>query len=324
MDSPIENATAYSISKELVKGVQRMRVFVTGATGFIGSAIVRELIGAGHQVLGLARSDAAAKSLAAAGAQVHRGALEDLDSLKRGAAASYGVIHAAFNNIGPGTDIVAASRIERSALEAIGEALAGSDKPLVMISGTAFLAPGRLATEEDTHDPNSPMAVRSGTEEVVLSMASRGVRAISVRLPFSVHGDGDHGFVPALIAMARQKGVAAYVGNGGNRWPAVHRLDAARLFRLALEKGPAGFRFHGVADEGVPFRDIAAVIARRLNVPIVSKTPEEAAEHFAWMALFTGVDAPTSSAKTRERLGWRPTQPGIISDLESSSRYFSV
>ena len=301
-----------------------MRVFVTGATGFIGSAVVQELIGAGHQVLGLARSDAAARSLAAAGAQVHRGALEDLDNLKRGAAASDGVIHAAFNNIGPGTDNVAASLIERSALEAICEALAGSDKPLVMISGTAFLAPGRLATEEDTHDPNSVMAVRSGTEEVVLSMASRGVRAISVRLPFSVHGDGDHGFVPALIAMAHQKGAAAYVGDGRNRWPAVHRLDAARLFRQALEKGPAGSRFHGVADEGVPFRDIAAVIGRRLNVPVVSKTPEEAAEHFAWMALFTGVDAPTSSAKTRERLGWRPTQPGIISDLESSSRYFAA
>ena len=324
MDSPIENATAYSISKELLKGAQSMRVFVTGATGFIGSAIVRELIGAGHQVLGLARSDAAAKALAAAGAQVHRGALEDLDSVKRGAAASDGVIHAAFNNIGPGTDIVAASRIERSALEAIGEALAGSDKPLVMVSGTAFLAPGRLATEEDTHDPNSPMAVRSGTEKAVLSMASRGVRAISVRLPFSVHGDGDHGFVPALIAMARQKGVAAYVGDGSNRWPAVHRLDAARLFRLALEEGPAGSRFHGVGDEGVPFREIAAVIGRRLNLPVVSKTPEEAVDHFAWMALFTGVDAPTSSAKTRERLGWRPTQPGIISDLERSTRYFSA
>jgi len=301
-----------------------MIVFVTGATGFIGSAVVRELIGAGHQVLGLARSDAAAKSLAAAGAQVHRGALEDLESLRRGAAASDGVIHAAFNNIGPGTDIVAASRIERSALEAIGEALAGSDKPLVMTSGTAFLAPGRLATEEDTHDPNSALAVRSGTEEVVLSMAARGVRAVAVRLPLSVHGDGDHGFVPALIGLARQNGVSAYVGDGGNRWPAVHRLDAARLFRLALEKGPAGSRFHGVADEGVPFRDIAAVIGRRLNVPVVSKTLEEAADHFAWLALFTGRDAPASSAKTRERLGWRPTQPGIMSDLESSGRYFSV
>lgn len=193
-----------------------------------------------------------------------------------------------------------------------------------MISGTAFLAPGRLATEEDTHDPNSPMAVRSGTEKAVLEMAGRGVRAVSVRLPFSVHGDGDHGFVPALIATARQKGVAAYVGNGSNRWPAVHRLDAARLLRLALEKGSAGSRFHGVADEGVPFRDIAAVIGRRLNLPVVSKTPEEAAGHFAWMALFTGADAPTSSAQTRERLGWSPTRPGIITDLERSEHYFKV
>jgi nucleoside-diphosphate-sugar epimerase len=301
-----------------------MRVFVTGATGFIGSAVVKELIGAGHKVLGLARSDAAARALTAAGVEIHRGDLADLDSLKHGATAADGVIHTAFNNVGPGMDFAASCRIERTALEAIGEALAGSDKPLVMTSGTALLAPGRLATEEDTQDHNSALAVRSGTEEAVLSIAGRGVRAVAVRLPLSVHGDGDHGFVPALIAMAREKGVSAYVGDGRNRWPAVHRLDAARLFRLALENGPAGSRFHGVADEGVPFRDIAALIGRRLNVPVVSRTPEEAGEHFAWMALFTGLDAPASSAITQERLGWRPTQPGIIADLERSSRYFSV
>ena len=325
MDSPIENATAYSISKELLKGAQSMRVFVTGATGFIGSAIVRKLIGAEHQVLGLARSDAAAKALAAAGAQVHRGALEDLDSVKRGAAASDGVIHAAFNNIGPGTDIVAASRIERSALEAIGEeALAGSDKPLVMVSGTAFLAPGRLATEEDTHDPNfqwpsarvpkrlcfrwqaaasAPFQCASRSP----SMATATTASFLLSSPWRVKR-----------ALRRMWATAATAGPRCTGW------DAARLFRLALEEGPAGSRFHGVGDEGVPFREIAAVIGRRLNLPVVSKTPEEAVDHFAWMALFTGVDAPTSSAKTRERLGWRPTQPGIISDLERSTRYFSA
>ena len=307
-----------------IEGDQNMRVFVTGATGFIGSAVVKELFGAGHQVLGLARSDAAARSLIAAGAEPHSGDLADLDSLRRAAAAADGVIHTAFNNIGPGTDFAAASGIERRALEAIGEALAESNKPLVMTSGTAFLAQGRPGTEEDVHDPNSAMAVRSRTEEVVLSMAGRGIRAMAVRLPFSVHGDGDHGFVPALIGMAREKGASAYVGDGSNRWPAVHRLDAARAFRLALEKGQAGARFHAVADAGVSFRDIAAVIGRRLNLPVVSRTPEEAAEHFTWMARFTGADAPTSSAQTRERLGWSPTQPGIISDLESSERYFKV
>ncbi|MEH2273986.1 MAG: SDR family oxidoreductase [Nostoc sp.] len=298
-----------------------MRVFLTRATGFIGSAIVQELIGAGHQVLGLARSDATAKSLAAAGAEAHRGALDDLDSLRRGAAASDGVIHTAF--VHDFSDYAAAGETDRLAVEALGSALVESGRPLVITSGTAVLTPGRLGTEDDAPDPSSAAVPRIASEEVVLALASQGVRASVVRLPASVHGDGDHGFVPALIGIAREKGVSAYVGEGLNRWSAVHRLNAAHLFRLALEKGSAGARFHGVADEGVPVRDIAEVIGRRLNVPFVAKSPEEAADHFGWLAHFLVIDNPTSSTRTQEELGWRPNQPALIPDLDRA-HYFET
>ena len=293
-----------------------MRAFVTGATGFIGSAVVQELIKAGHQVLGLARSEKAAKELVAAGAEVHRGSLEVLESLRNGAAAADGVIHTAFihdfSNYGP------AAEADRRAIEILGGALAGSDRPLIVTSGTLLAQrQGTLATEEDAPNPSFPRK----SEEAALALAARGVRVSVLRLPPSVHGDGDHGFVPRLISIAREKGISAYIGKGLNRWPAVHRLDAARLYRLALEKGSATARYHGVADEGIPTREIAEVIGRHLNVPVVSKSREEAADHFGWIAPFFGIDGPASSAQTRERLGWRPVEPGLIADL-NAEHYF--
>ncbi|WP_406351813.1 SDR family oxidoreductase [Streptomyces sp. NBC_00658] len=293
-----------------------MRVFVTGATGFIGSAVVRELIDAGHQVLGLARSDESAASLTAAGAEVHRGALGDLDSLRAGAVAADGVIHTAF--VHDFTDFANAARTDQRAIETLGEALAGTGRPFVVASGTAF-APGRLVTEEDGV-PEATVVPRV-SEQTALPFAERGVRVSAVRLPPTVHGEGDHGFIPMIIDIARTKGVSAYPGDGSNRWPAVHRLDAAHLFRLALEAAPAGARLHGVGEEGIPVRDIADVVGQQLKLPVTAVSREETADHFGWLGAILALDVPASSALTRKQLGWQPVQPGLIADLEEA-HYF--
>ncbi|MEU2206644.1 SDR family oxidoreductase [Streptomyces hygroscopicus] len=300
-----------------------MRVFVTGASGWIGSAVVPELIGSGHQVVGLARSDASADALTAAGAEVVRGTIDDLDVLGNTAAASDGVIHLAFKHDTAFTgDFQGAAEADRRAVDAFGDALAGTDRPFVLASGLVGLLPGRVATERDrpTID-DSPVSIRWATAQAVLALASRGIRSSVVRLSPTCHGEGDNGFMAALVAIARAKGVSGHVGDGTNRWPAVHRLDAARLFRLAVEKAPAGSVLHGVAEEGVPIRDIAEVIGRQLGLPVTSVAPEAAPEHFTWLSRFLGLDAPSSNTLTRELLGWQPTQPGLLEDLEEG-HYF--
>src|SRR6202522_4391729 len=297
-----------------------MRVFVTGSTGFIGSTIVPELINAGYQVLGLTRSDAGAQALIAAGAEVHRGDLEDLESLRSGAAKSEGVIHCAFNH--DFSKFVANCEMDKRAIETLGAALGGSDRPLIITSGTGMgnAVPGQPATEEH-FDPSHPNP-RVASELAGASMSARGVNVSVVRLP-QVHNRIKQGLITYAITVAREKGVSAYVGDGINRWPAVHVLDAARLYRLALEKAEAGARYHAVAEEGVPVRDIAEVVGRGLKVPVVALSPEEAAGHFGWLGGFVSWDLPASSGQTQARLGWRPTGPGVIADLEQM-RYFSA
>ncbi|MFD5074360.1 SDR family oxidoreductase [Streptomyces sp. NPDC058371] len=309
-----------------------MRVFITGASGWIGSAVVPELIGAGHQVVGLARSDAAAAALTEAGAEVRRGTLDDLDTLHTAAAESDGVIHLAFkHDIAFSGGFGAAADADRRAIDTFGEALAGSDRPFLIASGTLGLAPGQVATERDGQASGSATAPRASgglvkrlaNAHATASLADRGVRSSVVRLPPTVHGDGDHGFMATLVAIAREKGVSGYIGDGANRWPAVHRSDAAHLFRLALESAPAGSTLHAVADEGVPIRTVAEVIGRHLGLPVTSVHPDDATAHFTWLAGFLGVDSAASSAYTRELLGWQPASPGLIDDLDKG-HYFAA
>ena len=296
-----------------------MRVFVTGATGFVGSAVVKDLMQAGHQMLGLARNDEAVAALTRAGVEVHRGGLTDVESLTAAARACDGVIHTAF--IHDFSNMALSAKTDLAAIEAIGAALAGTGKPFVVTSAIGVLQPGRVGMEDDAATVNSAGAYRVASEQAALALGARGVRASVIRLPPSVHGDGDHGFVPALIDIARKHGTSAYIGEGINRWAAVHRRDAARLYRLALEGGEAGAAYHAVADEGVATRAIAEVIGLRLGVPVVGLEADRTAEHFGWMGRFFGTDLPASSALTRQRLGWRPEHTGLLADIDRD-QYF--
>ena len=290
-----------------------MRYFVTGSTGWIGSAVVSELLAHGHQVLGLTRSDTGADTLAAQGAEPLRGDLNDLDSLRSGAAATDGVVHLAYHH--DFAQMPEAARMDRAAMAAMGEVLTGTGKPFVFASGVLGLATGRLGTEADSPDPS--VHPRVGNAAAVLALADKGVRVAAARFAPTVHGAGDHGFVSTLVAVARERGVSAYVGDGSNRWPAVHRLDAATLVRLGLENAPGGAVLHAVAEEGVPAREIAEAIGRGLGLPVESVPAGKAAEHFGWIGGFFAADAPVSSEVTRRTYGWEPAHPGLIADLDA-------
>jgi nucleoside-diphosphate-sugar epimerase len=300
-----------------------MHIFVTGASGWIGSALVPELLEAGHRVTGLARSDSSAAALTAAGADVVRGSVDDLDVLAGAAAEADGVVHLAFkHDIAFSGDFQGAAEADRRAVDALAEPLAGTDRPFVLASGLAGLKPGQEASERDMPAVDgSPLSIRASTSLAVLALAERGVRSSIVRLSATCHGDGDNGFIASLVAVARDKGVSGYIGDGANRWPAVHRLDAARLFRLAVEQAPAGSVLHGVAESGIAIRDVAEVIGRHLGVPVTSVAPEAAPEHFTWLSGFIGLDMRASNTLTRALLPWEPTQPGLLEDLEKG-HYF--
>ena len=306
-----------------------MKIFVTGASGWIGSAVVPELLGAGHQVVGLARSEASGEQLEEVGAQVQRGDLDDPAGLARAAGDADGVIHLAFqHDVAFGGNFAAAAAADRRAVEAMGTALADTDGPFVLASGLLGMTAGRVATEDDGLVPSPavraiPAGRRSATALLALSLRGIGVRSSVLRLPPTVHGDGDHGFMATLVEIARQRGVAGYVGDGGNRWPAVHRSDAARLARLAVESAPAGSVLHAVADEGVPFLDIARSMGRHLDLPAASVTPAEAGDHFAPLGHFVGLDSPATAAVTRELLAWEPTGPSLLDDLDQDHYYRS-
>ncbi|MDB5667025.1 SDR family oxidoreductase [Cypionkella sp.] len=294
-----------------------MRVFVTGATGFVGSAVVQDLLAAGHQVLGLARSDASAATLAATGAEVHRGDLEDLDSLRAGATQAEGVIHTGF--VHDFTRFAEMCALDARVIAALGNALAGSNRPLVITSGTALVSPGQLAVETTRVGPHTHHP-RAASEQAADAAQAIGVNTRVVRLSPSVHGAGDHGFVPLLINLAREKGCAGYIGEGQNQWSAVHRLDAARLYRLALERGETGARYHGVGEQAIAFRDIATAIGKGLDLPVTPQPPE----HFGWFGGFAGLDCPASSELTQAQLGWKPEHPGLLADLDPAGSYFSA
>ncbi|HEV7203470.1 MAG TPA: SDR family oxidoreductase [Jatrophihabitans sp.] len=294
-----------------------MRVFVTGASGWIGSGVVPELLAAGHRVLGLARSDNSAAALERAGADVHRGSIDDPHSLHAGALATDGVIHLAYNH--DFSDMAGAARTDRRAIDTFGTALAGSERPLLIASGTLGLAVGRPGTEDDR--PTDGVHPRVANAAAAVALAERGVRTVVVRFAPTVHGPGDHGFLARIVDIARTTGVSGYIGDGANRWPAVHRDDAAALVRLGLEQAPAGSVLHAVADEGVPIRGVAEVIGRHLDLPVVSIAPEDAPGHFDWLAAFLGADVPASNTITRRLTGWTPTRAGLLADLDAG-HYF--